>query len=472
MTALIATYLLLLSAVIVAVVFAQAYRGTVGLFTMRNFFALGFLMFQTVSATWSLVTDDYGGDLYVADPVGSGLVFCVMCTIFLAIFHWAYMGGWFVKGIAARLNPTFPIPTTSSLLAVAAILILLAVLCRYVLVYIPYIGILTSMFSTGLMPAAAAVIVWAWMPQALNPIVTLISAPLLLFTLFTSVYQTFGRRDLVSVLAACIWAAYHGHWKHRGPAFMIKRLAVLGTAGVVLVAAYTGAREKTTTETSATELITKIGDSDLWYGIFSMASGQAAGGISMYLIETRPSIFPYDTFHSAIYFLTNPVPRALWEGKPEALGFAMVKQAGIKRKAEEFNLGPGLMGHIWNDNPFLAMVPYAIFLGLMARGFDQIVRLHGFNPFLVVPCGVMIGEIIALPRGELGLFLTRLTFGSFAAFGGMVVASRLLRGVGWPMATPDQLQGPVVEEASEDVYSEQGEQGEFPGSQNAGNHAA
>lgn len=456
MTVLLGIYLLFLSAVIITVVGVQAYRGTVGLFSMRNFFMLGFLMFQTVSATFSLFTDDYGGDVWVSDPVGPGFIFCLMCTIFLALFHWAYMGGWYVKRIAGRLNPTFPVPTTSSLLLVSGILVIISVLFRFVFVYIPVIGVLTSVLATGVMPAAAAVIVWAWMPQLFNPIVTTISAPLLLFVMFTSVYQNFGRRDLVSVLAACIWAAYHGYWKYKGTSFMIKRLAVLGTAGVILVAAYTGAREKTSTETTATELVSKIGDTDLWYGIFSMASGQAAGGISMYLIETRPNVFPYQTFHSAIFYVTNPIPRLVWAGKPEALGFTMVKQAGIKRKAEEFNLGPGLMGHIWNDNPFLAMIPYALFLGLMLRAIDQISREHGFNPFLVIPCGVVIGEIIALPRGELGLFLMRTTLGTFAAFAGMVVASRMLRGFGWPMAEPGSLSAGV---ATTDVYEPVDESG-------------
>ncbi len=463
MTYLIAAYLLFLSAVVVTTVFVQAFRGTVGLMSTRNFFALGFLMFQPVSATWSLITEDYGTDVYVTDPSKSGFVFAIMCTIFLVIFHWAYMGGWGAKRIAPRLNPTFPVPTTSSMIAVAAILILLAAICRYALAYIPLIGIIGNNFSVGLMPAAAAVIVWAWMPQLLNPVVTFLSAPLLLFTLFMSVYQTFGRRDLVSVLAACLWAAFHGYWKYKGSSFMIKRLAILGTAGVVAVAAYTGVREKTTTETSATELISKIGDSDLWYGLFSMASGQVAGGISMHIIETRPEVFPFDPFHSAIYFITNPIPRAVWAGKPEALGFVMVKQLGIKRKAEEFNLGPGLMGHIWNDNPFISMVPYAIFLGLMLRAFDEIVKVHGFNPFLVVPCGVMIGDIIALGRGELGLFLTRIAFGTFAAFGGMIVASRLLRSVGWPMAAPGSMSSePEAFEDhafTEDSYPDQGADG-------------
>lgn len=439
MTILIGIYLLMLSLVIVGVCLTQAMRGTVNVLSLRNFFAMGFLMFQTVSGTWSLFTDDYGGDLFVSDPVTNGVIFAIMCTIFVVIFHVSYSGGWYVKKIATKLNPTFPVPTTSSLLAVSVILVLLAVLFRFVLVHIPVFGVLTSVLSTGLMPAAAAVIVWAWMPQIMNPIVTMISVPLLLFVMFMSVYQNFGRRDLVSVLAACIWAAYHGYWKHRGTAFMLKRLAVLGTAGIVLVAAYTGAREKTTTETTATELISKIGDSDLWYGVFSMASGQAAGGISMYLIETRPTNTPYDTLHSAIYFVTNPIPRILWPGKPEALGFTMVRDAGIRRKAEEFNFGPGLMGHIWNDNPFLAMIPYAIFLGLMIRTLDEVTKRHGINPFLVIPCGVVIGEIIALPRGELGLFLSRTFFSTFAAFAGMIVASRILRSAGWPMATPGML---------------------------------
>lgn len=468
MLAIYSIYLLFLSAVIVAVVATQAVRGTVELFSMRNFFALGFLMFQTVSAVWSLVTDEWGDDVWVDAPIGAGLIFCLMCTIFVMLFHWAYNAGWFVKKAAHRLNPTFPVPTTSSLLAVAMVLLVLAIICRYLLAYIPLIGILGNIFSVGLMPAVAAVVVWAWAPQMLNPAVTVIAMPLLLLTLFMSVYQTFGRRDLVSVLSACMWGAYHGLWKHMGLAFTVKRLAVLGAAGVVLVAAYTGAREKTTTETTASELVEKIGQTDLWYGIFSMASGQIAGGISIYLIETRPSVYAFDPFHSAIYFITMPVPRAIWEGKPEGLGLSIVKQAGVRRKAAEYNVGPGLMGHIWNDNPFLTMVPYAVFLGLMMRFLDEITRRHGLNPFLVVPCGVVIGEVIAMSRGELGLFLFRTTFATVAAFAGMIIAAKLLRSVGWPMAEPDAASEHAhAGDGADDGYStppEQapGEYGEYP----------
>ena len=152
-------------------------------------------------------------------------------------------------------------------------------------------------------------------------------------------------------------------------------------------------------------------------GALQLLGGQDAAANSMWVIENRPEPYPYDTLASLEYFLAHPIPRVIWDDKPLGLGTVMVKQSMETGVGEGFSLGPGLIGHIVNDNPWIALPLYAILLGAWLRILDDLLVRFAYQPYLVLPLGIELGEIMGLPRGELGFFAFRAIAGmAFAYF--------------------------------------------------------
>jgi hypothetical protein len=157
----------------------------------------------------------------------------------------------------------------------------------------------------------------------------------------------------------------------------------------------------------------------------------------MWAIENHPEPVPYDTLASLVYFVVHPIPRMLWEDKPVGLGSLMVKQATVSGKGEEYSLGPGLVAHIVNDNPWISLPLYAILLGAGLRILDDLLKRFPNQPYVVLPLGIELGEIIGLPRGELGLFLFRAVSGMACAYFGTILVAKLLRTLGFSSYTPE-----------------------------------
>jgi hypothetical protein len=107
------------------------------------------------------------------------------------------------------------------------------------------------------------------------------------------------------------------------------------------------------------------------------------------------------------------------------------------------------VGHIANDNPWIALPLYAFLLGIAMRFIDQRVRNYVEDPFIVVPLGAGLAQILALPRGELGLFAFQLTA---SIIGGWLVL---------------RVVGPLVWRSVEPVMLDEESDSEDPGQGNS-----
>ncbi len=150
-------------------------------------------------------------------------------------------------------------------------------------------------------------------------------------------------------------------------------------------------------------------------------------------METHPSAYRFDTLHSLAYFAMLPVPRAIYENKLSALGQSMVHDAGITKVASEYNVGPGLIGHVFNDNPWIALPLYAFLLGLALRYVDTRVQSAISDPFVVVPLGAGLSQVLAIPRGELGLFAFQMMTGIIGGW----LACRIIGPLLWYRVEPE-----------------------------------
>lgn len=443
MTTILGILMLIVALVVGWVAITQSRRGQTDLFCVRNFFLLGFVVFQLTSATITFWTGYYDA-LVCTDYATTGLFYTIVCLTWLSLFMLFYKHNAPAKWLATKLRSRHGESGPMSMLVLALSFLVAAIFCRLVLTQIPVVGVLALVVTTGLAGAAAGMASWAWAPRPFNPLVAVFAGAIIFGALGIVLYQAFGRRDALSVVIACVWGAHHGYWKHIGIRAAMKQLVPLGLAGLVFMGGLSAGRSEKDYHLGFVESITRVGSGNVGEGILAMASGQAAAACSMWIVETRPHSFPYDTLHTFRYFIGHPVPRIIWPEKPMALGWEMTAQGNVRGRSKGFNFGPGLVGHIWNDNPWISLIPYAFGLAFLLRFMDRLVDLSPTNPFIIVPLGCALGDIVGLPRGETGLFLSRAVLMMVAAFLGMAFCAGLLSLLGFRAAAAPADAGDVA----------------------------
>ncbi|MFO0856572.1 MAG: hypothetical protein U0640_04350 [Phycisphaerales bacterium] len=420
---------LFLAAAIVTLVVWQVRTGRHPIVSARNFFFAGFIVYQLTSGSIAFFTQQYW-EVPLANPEATGILYVLWCTIFLVVFLAAYHTGWFTLGLPKLLAKPSPAPAPATMMSLALGFLVLGYAMRLGFQYVPVIGVLGTMTGVTLAVAAAGVACWVWAKQLFNPTRAAFAMTIFGAATALAIFRTFGRRDLVSVAIACLWGAYHGHFKKQDLRRMALPFAGVALAGLLVIAAYTSVRSHESKEQGFVAQLSALANADIKFGLVDIFAGQGTAPISMWLMESRPDSFEYDTLHSLRYTFLNIIPREWWSGKLSSLGLDMVPQAGISNKGTGFTVGPGLMGHIANDNPYICLVLYPLLLGAFLRILDEMVAREPDNLFVVIPVGVALGEIVAIPRGELGLFTFRTILAVVAAYIGMRVVAKLLVGFG------------------------------------------
>ncbi len=440
-----ATLLLLaLSLFIGWVIVRDAMTGRGDLMSLRNFFFASFMLFQIVSALRALIPNFFA-EYPLENPDTTSIVFAICSWIFILIFMGVYGHGFMVKSLARKLPGEDASPATASLLLLAAIILGSGILFKQVLIYIPVFGPLSDKIGGGQLALCVGLAMWAWAPRLLNPIVAVYAGAIILAAVGASLVGNYGRRDLVSTLAAVPWAMYHAWWKSGGFSFAFKRIAIFGGAGMLVVAAYSSVRSHTITDGGLRRVASAMTGANLKEGVADLASGQYCANISMWLIENRPDPYEYDTLHSLKFGGTMIVPRQFYPDKPIGLGAVVPQQKKLRGKGDEFNVGPGMIGHIFHDNPWIALWLYPVILGLGARFVDEAIRSRYFSPFVILPMGTGLGEVMGFARGDLGLFVFNAVMAMFAAYATMVIVRVVLGWFGWH---------PVYDTEGEDWFDE------------------
>lgn len=427
----------------------------VDLLSARNVFYLGLINFQFFPISMSLSADLYMRKLIPSNPGKAGLIFIAISWGFLLIFNLIYYRGWFSKTLTRFVGTKFPVPSPAALLILSAIFLLLGAFNRFVVMTTPLISTLGAIFSIGLLSTAAGCAIWAWLPRMWNPVYAIPASFLTLASMLVSMHLSFGRRDLLSVVLACVWAGYWGYLREKGNFAIFTRLGGIGSVGLVLLALLSATRGEAGEIRSIGKIINDMSSAGVAQGIQHMATVQDSGPITLYLIDTRPNDFPYDTLHTLKYLVTQPIPRVIWENKPNALGQDIVTQAGVRGLARGFSYGPGIMGHIANDNPYIALPIYAAFFAIAIGFLDRVCRINMLNPFVVIPLGAGLGEMMAIPRGEVGLFVFRCFFMFVTAWFGMWAVAKLMSASGLQLASGSTEDEYLDDEGYDEQYEEQ-----------------
>jgi hypothetical protein len=426
MTIVASAILLFLGVAIVVIMLYQYLRGTVELLSLRNFFLLGFLVFVISSGVLSLWYED-SGNYPVNDWGRLGMIYAILSVLFIILFLSIYRAGFGMVRLASAFKMRTVQPGATAMLALSvAFVIAGGVLLLGV--QVPYLGIIAIQVGSAFLAIAVALASWVWTPRLFNPVVAMVAVSVILTALLMLfMYSGFGRRDMMGLGAAFAWGAYFGHWRYLAFRKLFLRFTVVGTLAAMLLALVTTTRYMHGAEVvSAQQKIANLSEGSMSEGLYSLATGQGVGGYSMYFIETRPRSVGYNPLHSLQLFFALPIPRAIWPGKPDALGITSVKEIRAVGKPENWNIGPGLIGHIWNDFPYVALPLYALLFALFFRFADELIIRNITNPFVVIPMGASLGQLIAVPRGELGNFSAKMVAYMLGAWVAMQLVGRFV----------------------------------------------
>ncbi len=437
MATLIAFYLFFVAACLLLYVLNQVLSGKEELVSLHNFFIAGLIIFQVSGAGLSIISGDTG-HFHPAEIDSTSVKYAMILSVFIVIYLCTHkMSTAFIDRRFERRSGMKTSYSPIGIMVIAGSIIGFGIVSQYVLVYIPVLGPGFFKIAYGMYAIGAGLAAWVAAPRLWNPFFLLLASFMILTAMVLTFAQNFGRRDLLGVVLAVLWALYFSHWRSLGFRKVFMRMFVVSFAGLILLALVTSARSGDFRDQTAMENISTLKSASASEGLADVFYGQRAGLNSMWLIETRPDSHPYDTLHSIRLFVTLPIPRATWPGKPDALGITMpTKEIKVRGKPPEWNIGPGIVGHIANDNPYLAIWMYPIILGFTIRFFDRAVVWFSTNPFVVLPMGAAIGQFVAIPRGELGSFYFLAILNIVSSFVIMKSISWVLTQIGWVKAEP------------------------------------
>jgi len=421
--------ILLLSGIIIGVVVIRgASKQQPDLFSMRNLFLAGLLVFQYTSGIIALLLPDQYNPYAIADRRIPGLKYTFLLILFTLAFFAIYRSGFIARRIVSFTKARQIHANWMTLLTLSVTFFLLGLLCRFALVYIPYVGIYTFQLGATFFALSAGLAAWAWMPRLFNPLPMIVSAVVVLGGLAVFFSDSFGRRDILGLGLAFIWGAYHSQWQYMPFRKLIIRFALMATVGLVFLSAYTSTRYSLGGKIeSLGDRVRVLAEADMKQGLADLFSGQHAASYSMYFLDTRPHVIEYDTLHSIKLFFVLPYPRSMWPEKPDALALTSVSEINDAGRPKGWNIGPGLVGHMANDNPFIALPLYALILAVFLRFTDEMITKHSRDPFVVLPMGVALGQVIAIPRGELATFFGKTLLYLVAGWIAMQIVSRALQ---------------------------------------------
>ena len=217
----------------------------------------------------------------------------------------------------------------------------------------------------------------------------------------------YGRRGLLSLALIVAWA---GHRKIIVRVNMTKLALVtlvVTSPMLVVLAAFSEARVRR--PKSVGKAVEYMLEADLLHGFQRLANFQGAAVISMWCMEKYPRPYEYRHLYSARATVHYFVPRAVWPDKPEGLGIQIPDLARL-RNVGGLNVGAGFIGHAMAEGGLYALVLYSLLVGLGLKWMDGFVASRS-DPFYALPVLSGLGQLFAVPRGEVNFFIDTMLIG-------------------------------------------------------------
>ncbi len=403
MRALLVGYLISLGTALVILMIRDYRRGRVDLLSVRNFFLVGFIIFQIISPVFFLITLSAPAGVSIHAPVRAGAQFALMATVFLIAYLFVYSRGWGMQRLATKMPRPAVVQGDVSIAVLAVVVVAIAGLWKFGFL-IPVVYELASRIGEGTAAVAMGLAGVAMMRRKLNPAMFVLMIAVLLADVGITLMWSKSRRPIIGVFLALLWAIYYFNWRGQSFPRLSLKLVALAILPLLFLGAYSTTRYAVR-ERTPVEHIKQLSQANVTGGTLGMFRGADCGAVSFWLIEKFPERFDYRHLHTFKYFFIYPIPRSIWPDKPTVMAqdFArLATQRGVP--LDQFSVGPGVVGSAACEGGWYALFVYALWMGLFCRFFDQLVIQNPHNILAVCAVGSGLGHILALPRGETGSF--------------------------------------------------------------------
>ncbi|MEM6329496.1 MAG: hypothetical protein AAF790_04515 [Planctomycetota bacterium] len=244
-----------------------------------------------------------------------------------------------------------------------------------------------------------------------------------------------GRRTFVGVAAAAPLAYYWIKLRYKAPAPTLVKLSFAGAFVLLVLAGYSQLRHfdrrtgtaEGRTFVDAIEVLKELPSRMLNPAAAEeLMVGQNAAQTSLAAIHLYTRQLDPEPFNAFVFVVTNPMPRAFWEGKPRGLGYTLPKDSpGFTRAT----WGPGIVGHGFHEGGLHMLVFYGVLAGVALRYFDELLARQPTNPYLLAMVAASSGHIAGWSRGDIGTFSIQIV-GAFIAMLLFAALGRLFFGTG------------------------------------------
>lgn len=413
-----------LAVVTVIMVLKQGLSRKVELFSIRNLYLAGFLIYHVIGPTKALLSGNYMG-FTVNNPESTGRWLLFYVWVYFLVYLFSYHRIKLVRWFAAKMSVIPSEGSDSMFLALAMALVTVGIPMRLFARYIPVVGPALINVSLAMAAVACALAGWVWSYRKFNPAVLGLTGFIVAAGIGISVFGIFGRRPLVGVLFGFAWGAYYRWARYVAPGKLILYMFPIMVGATIVISAFSAVRGELSKEHTAQvgNILHAMIHADIQEGSQDVASGQGCAGAMMWALEQYPRYLEPKPLFSLKYMVLYFVPRQLWPDKPEPLSTTVATLArleGVNR--DKITIPPGVAGYAAAEGGFYALIIYALFFGQFTRFFDEIVCRNPFNPFIVLPAGCVTGQFLGLARGDISSFTDIIVVGFVATMALMFVA--------------------------------------------------
>lgn len=437
MEGLLIALLWLLAGGLVVMMLVQGMSRRVDLFSIRNIYLAGFIIYQVVSPASALRTGQFY-NFRINNPVAAGKMFVIFVYVYTAIYLLSYHRIPLTRWLASKVSAGNAEAGDSMLTGLAITLIVTSLALRLIGLQVPLLRGLSINMSVAMAAAACAITGWIWGKRRMNPAVLSVVALVIGVSMVIALTGFYSRRPLISILAGFAWGAYYRWARQLTPSRLLFATVPLIIVTALVVSAFTAVRGQMFRSNEGRVTFTQMRGANLSQGSTDLVSGQATGSVAIWILEKYPAEIDYDHLFSLRYMVYYFVPRLLWEDKPGTLANDVAKLAKLRGVNRELiTLPPGVVGYAAAEGGFYALLIYAVFFGQFTRFFDELIRLHPTNPFIILPVGCTTGQFLGLARGDIAVFTNLAIIGFISTFLILYITSLAFgRSRGAPLAAP------------------------------------
>lgn len=399
----------LLVTVLIAVIFLRdLVQRKRDLFSIRNFFLLGVLFFYGIAGM--IYGSNPAGFPYVSRGEGM-VIIAVALPLFMGCFFLGELLGRKMSGLARFIPPlNLPVTTPALLFSIIATLsfgLFIVAIFRNENSSAGYAAALGLQFRSGMAACAMGLATYYFIAQRFNPLAWAVFGTTFVLATVITTFGGTGRRDWLAVFFSIPWTWYYARLRYHPLLPVAIKLAPIAAVTMVIMISYSAIRHEygkdVRFEQRIGQLVEIARDPLLGLNETVRVLTSDTPAISSFILEYYPNPYPQKPFNGLFYILAQPIPRAIWPGKPVALGIEVQDQLN-----NPANLGPGILGHGWAEAGWLGIVYYAIFFGIFVTIIDTAIVQRAHHPFFIAVMGAGLGNVMALPRGDTPLFLIQI----------------------------------------------------------------